>query len=55
MKLIGLFLVAVLAVACRPVNYTHPVGYKPCQTNYDCPKPSYCGFVGVDTYPVCKQ
>jgi hypothetical protein len=53
---------AVMVVAgCHPnpANYTHPVGYTPCQTNYDCKGPGhyheFCGFVGVDTYPVCRQ
>jgi hypothetical protein len=53
-------LVSVGAVSCHPnpANYTHPVGYIPCQTSFDCPwHPGvrvYCGFVGVDTYAVCK-
>jgi hypothetical protein len=56
MKYITALFIAVGLLACHPnpANYTHPAGYKPCQTYMDCPHGMYCGFVGVDTYPVCK-
>lgn len=35
--------------------YTVPTGYKVCTHPASCHRPEYCGFVGVDTVPVCKQ
>lgn len=51
------FVVAMLALsACHPnpANYTHPTGYQTCHSDLDCPHGTVCGFVGVDTYPVCR-
>lgn len=55
--LIALFVAVVLAPACHPnpANYTVPAGYQTCRTSWDCPRGTYCGFVAVDTYAVCKQ
>lgn len=52
-------LTVVVLTACHPV-YRVPVGYTPCRTDYDCRGPShqrgeFCGFVGVDTYAVCRR
>jgi hypothetical protein len=64
MKYLSLLLATVaitLVSACHPnpANYHTPVGYVRCHTDYDCKGPGhyreYCGFVGVDTYPVCRQ
>jgi hypothetical protein len=59
MKYLSLLLVTLFAVlcvpACHPV-YTHPAGYQSCHNNYDCHgHGEFCGFVGVDTYPVCRR
>lgn len=57
---VSLFMVVASACHPNPSNYTHPVGYTPCQTDRDCrgvghAPHEYCGFASVDTYPVCRQ
>jgi hypothetical protein len=44
-----------ISCASKTTVYRVPAGYQTCQTNFDCPRGTYCGFVGVDTYAVCKQ
>jgi len=62
--IVGVFSMIVLSgcVSIAPQNadgiipgYTVPAGYKPCRHNFDCGRGEYCGFVGVDTYPVCRR
>ncbi len=63
MKALGLFIalvtMVVLVPACHPnpANYTVPAGYKTCHTSWDCNHAAgeFCGFMGVDTYAVCRQ
>lgn len=57
MKYLFALMIAVSAVACRPnpANYSVPVGYKTCSSDLDCPRGTYCGFVHVDTYAVCRN
>lgn len=43
-----------LALACSIPNATVPKGYKTCRSDWDCPVDTYCGFVTVDTFAVCK-
>lgn len=57
MKYLGaLLLVMLVGVACapNPANYRVPQGYQRCSSDIDCPHGTHCGFVDVDTYPVCK-
>jgi hypothetical protein len=35
--------------------YYVPAGHKVCNDLVHCHFPEYCGFVGVNTVPVCKQ
>jgi hypothetical protein len=42
------------AVANGRVYYI-PAGHKVCRSARDCRFPEYCGFIGVNTVPVCKQ
>jgi hypothetical protein len=58
-----LFITAVLLSACMPTapltstKYHVPQGYTQndiCHSNWDCHHGTYCGFVGVDTFPVCR-
>jgi hypothetical protein len=56
MKYLSAVLLAMLVgVACapNPANYHVPQGYKTCSGPMDCPAGTRCGFIGVDTYPVC--
>lgn len=61
MKLIGLISGLMLAIsltaACQPITYRVPQGYRTCRNDYDCDKRDgeFCGFVGVDTYAVCRR
>ena len=59
MKFLGLITIMVIALSCHPTpaTYTVPTGYKPCTSDLDCNRGGheYCGFVGVDTYAVCRQ
>ena len=43
------------AVVVNGYSYGIPAGHQRCQTNYDCHAPQYCGFIGVNTVPVCRQ
>ena len=55
--LLGLTLVATLGGCCHHHTvYTVPAGYHTCRYDRDCKVKNgeYCGFQGVDTYPVCK-
>ena len=51
-------LVAIV-VGCHPnpANYHIPAGYHTCRSDNDCRRSvgEFCGFVGVDTYAVCRQ
>ena len=49
MKYILLLLVCSCHNQIRPV----PPGQKPCTSDVDCGDYYFCGFTGVDTYPVC--
>jgi hypothetical protein len=63
MKIMSLLMVLsfLTLVACQinSANYHVPAGYVRCQKNEDCRGPGhfgeFCGFVGVDTYPVCRR
>lgn len=44
----------VMACSSTPTTYTIPKGYRTCFNDGDCGQGQYCGFVGVDTYAVCK-
>jgi hypothetical protein len=35
--------------------YYVPAGHKVCNDLVHCRAPEYCGFVGTNTVPVCKQ
>lgn len=35
--------------------YYVPPGHKVCNLPDHCRAPQYCGFIGVNTLPVCKQ
>lgn len=55
-----LFVILLLVPACAINTTTHyrvPTGYQTCRANYDCniDTNEYCGFVAVDTYPVCRR
>lgn len=52
-----LLTIVFLGIACHPnpANYTVPSGYRTCKSDLDCHPGEYCGFVGVDTYAVCRQ
>ncbi len=56
-KALALLVLALTLISCSstPTHYTVPQGYQTCRSNLDCPRGTYCGFVGVDTYAVCKQ
>jgi hypothetical protein len=56
-KTLALLVLALTLLSCSstPTHYTVPQGYQTCRSNLDCAKGTYCGFVGVDTYAVCKQ
>lgn len=55
MKYLGFVLVlGSILVGCAAHHYYVPEGYKTCRYSGDCPRGYHCGFVGVDTYPVCK-
>lgn len=45
---------ALTSCAVNMNNYKVPEGYRPCRFDGDCHHGERCGFVGVDTYPVCK-
>jgi hypothetical protein len=60
MKYLSLLFIVLVATACyvpNPRNYHVPAGYKTCHTNYECNTKDgeFCGFMGVDTYPVCRH
>lgn len=60
MKYFSLLMFVILMISACTVNsakYSLPEGYKPCTSDNDCNKRTneYCGFVGVDTYAVCRQ
>lgn len=63
MKYLGLSVIfagmVMLIAACHPnpANYHVPQGYRTCTSDMDCDRASheFCGFVGVDTYAVCRQ
>lgn len=48
----------VMAAGCHPnpANYHVPAGYRTCTSDLECDmkRGEYCGFVGVDTYAVCR-
>lgn len=57
--LFSLVMATLMGIACmachpNPANYTVPAGHKTCSGPADCPLHSHCGFMGIDTYPVCK-
>ena len=62
MKYVSLLFVALFAVTLVPACcnhsttvYTVPAGYQRCKgPRAKCPHNYTCGFVGVDTYPVCR-
>jgi hypothetical protein len=35
--------------------YSVPAGHKVCNLQSRCPVPQYCGFIGINTVPVCRQ
>ena len=55
---IALLALALATASCLchpdPSKYTVPAGYQRCNSDPECPSGYYCGFVGVDTYPVCR-
>ncbi len=56
--LVSLILATLVGVVCmgcqpNPANYSVPAGYERCNPNGYCHR-GHCGFVGVDTYPVCR-
>jgi hypothetical protein len=54
MKYLTIILFALIA-ACAPANPTVPANSTRCSSDNDCPRGYYCGFVAVDTVPVCKE
>jgi len=56
-KYLALLVLALTLISCSstPTQYHVPQGYQTCRTNMDCPRGTYCGFVEVDSYAVCKQ
>ena len=54
MKYLSFLILGLFVVACHPV-YSVPPGHKVCHRNSECHAGEYCGFIGVDTYPVCRK
>lgn len=61
-KALALLVLALTLISCSstPTHYTVPAGYQTCRTDWDCKGPGhapreFCGFVGIDTYAVCRQ
>jgi len=57
MKIYWLLAILLLASCGTSPTYHVPAGYKTCQTDYDCLRGygEFCGFVGVNTYAVCRK
>jgi hypothetical protein len=57
MKYLALLVIALSLISCavNTSNYKVPENSRPCRYSHDCGRGEYCGFKGVDTYPVCKQ
>lgn len=51
----AILLIVVIAICGCPQPPHKPAGYKTCSADWECPKPQFCGFVGVDTYAVCRN
>jgi hypothetical protein len=56
-KYLALLVLALTLVSCCPnaANYHVPKGYKTCNSNWDCSRGEYCGFVEIDSYAVCRR
>jgi hypothetical protein len=50
-----IFTLAIISCSSTPTVYRVPEGYQTCRSNMDCQRGTYCGFVGVDTYAVCRR
>ena len=57
LSLIGATLIVSVLSGCHPVKAHVPHGHTLCQKDEDCNEDAgeYCGFIGVDTYPVCRK
>jgi hypothetical protein len=53
--IVASFVFLVAACHINYANYHVPAGYKTCNTSWDCPRGTYCGFVEVDSYAVCRH
>jgi hypothetical protein len=57
MKFVSLlFISCLLAACCASHPATVPQGYMVCHSDHECNLKAgeYCGFVAVDTVPVCR-